>query len=355
MKTVLYISYDGMTDPLGQSQVLPYLKGLSKNGYSISLISCEKAERFEKHRETIEQMCQASNIDWHPLKYTKKPPLFSTLWDVRKINKKAKAIYQEKQFELVYCRSYIAALSAMHLKKNYGTKMLFDMRGFWADERIDGNIWSLSNPVFKKAYQFFKKKEKQFFSESDHIVSLTENGKQEILSWNLPSVANDKITVIPCCVDIDLFNPANLNISSIQEKRATLGLTDTDFVLGYVGSIGTWYMLSEMLDYFKTLKQQIPNTKFLFVTGENPESIFLLQLKKESNKKTSSSPLVCTKKYQCISRCFINPSFSFAQPTPKKHLLQPNKEKLWRWESHWFVAQELVIPMQLLSNTMQEV
>ena len=30
MAKILYISYDGMTDPLGQSQVIPYLVGLVK-------------------------------------------------------------------------------------------------------------------------------------------------------------------------------------------------------------------------------------------------------------------------------------------------------------------------------------
>ena len=38
---ILYLSYDGMTDPLGQSQVLPYLAGLSKKGFRFHLISFE--------------------------------------------------------------------------------------------------------------------------------------------------------------------------------------------------------------------------------------------------------------------------------------------------------------------------
>ena len=38
---ILYISYDGMLEPLGQSQVIPYLGMLSKK-YKIFLISFEK-------------------------------------------------------------------------------------------------------------------------------------------------------------------------------------------------------------------------------------------------------------------------------------------------------------------------
>src|SRR5205814_6316570 len=38
-RCVLYISYNGMLDPLGQSQVIPYLKELSKLGVRFTLLS----------------------------------------------------------------------------------------------------------------------------------------------------------------------------------------------------------------------------------------------------------------------------------------------------------------------------
>ena len=77
-KQVLYLSYDGMTDPLGQSQVLPYIVGLTKEGYSFTLVSCEKKERYVQHRKIIEQICNDNNIDWQPIFYTKNPPVLST-------------------------------------------------------------------------------------------------------------------------------------------------------------------------------------------------------------------------------------------------------------------------------------
>jgi hypothetical protein len=86
---VLYISYDGMTDPLGQSQVLPYLSGLSKEGFKFHLISFEKEEKFKIHREHIQAICDRDGIVWHPLKYTKKPPMLSTLYDVTRMRKLA--------------------------------------------------------------------------------------------------------------------------------------------------------------------------------------------------------------------------------------------------------------------------
>ncbi len=64
--SVIYISYDGMTDPLGQSQVLSYVRRLSLQGYAVHIISFEKAKAFEKHRERIEEYINGFDIIWHP-------------------------------------------------------------------------------------------------------------------------------------------------------------------------------------------------------------------------------------------------------------------------------------------------
>ena len=41
--SVLYITYDGLMEPLGQSQVLAYLERLAP-GRRIHLLSCEKTD-----------------------------------------------------------------------------------------------------------------------------------------------------------------------------------------------------------------------------------------------------------------------------------------------------------------------
>ena len=41
MNKILYLTYDGLTDPLGQSQILPYLIKLSLDN-EIHIISAEK-------------------------------------------------------------------------------------------------------------------------------------------------------------------------------------------------------------------------------------------------------------------------------------------------------------------------
>ena len=131
-KNILYISYDGLTDPLGQSQILPYILGLSKKGYAFTIISAEKSSIFDSRKKQIEKICKESNIDWRPINYTKTPPILSTIYDVRIINNLAFKLYKEKSFYAVHCRSYISAIVGRKMQQKLGVKFIFDMRGFWA-------------------------------------------------------------------------------------------------------------------------------------------------------------------------------------------------------------------------------
>ena len=47
MKTVLYLTYDGLSDPLGQSQILKYLVPLSKTN-NLIILSFEKNYKDKK-------------------------------------------------------------------------------------------------------------------------------------------------------------------------------------------------------------------------------------------------------------------------------------------------------------------
>lgn len=250
-----------MTDPLGQSQVLPYLTALSKEGYAISLLSVEKAANFEKRAALIHEITQENNISWHYISYTKKPPVLSTLYDLRRMMKKARRLHQIEKFDFLHCRSYISALLGLEFKKKYGLPFIFDMRGFWADERVDGGLWNLKNPVFKRIYHYFKKQEKAFLQEAAHIISLTHKAREEMESWGLAQLA--PIQVIPCCVDTELFKDGKtLELDFEKSPRIT-----------YLGSIGTWYMLEEMLLFFKKLKERYPAAHFNFITTEAPDQI----------------------------------------------------------------------------------
>jgi glycosyltransferase involved in cell wall biosynthesis len=151
------------------------------------------------------------------------------------------------RIKMVHARSYISALIGLFTKKLAGTKLLFDMRGLWADERTDGGIW----PENGRIYRTVKALERHLLLQSDHVVTLTH--ASETVIANFPYMRGEAIpiSVIPTCADLDRFAPQN-------DIPKSDGLT-----LGYLGSIGTWYMFDEVLECFKLIKARQPNARML--------------------------------------------------------------------------------------------
>jgi glycosyltransferase involved in cell wall biosynthesis len=155
----------------------------------------------------------------------------------------------------------------LRLKRNKNIKLIFDMRGFWADERVEGRIWSLDHPLYRWIYKYFKRAERRLVELSDHVIVLTQAAKTEIASWQLTS----SITVIPCCVDINLFKASRVSAGKKLELRNSMGIGPNDFVLLYLGSLGTWYMKDEMLAFYQALRLKKPNARFLCLTPDVDE------------------------------------------------------------------------------------
>lgn len=260
-----------MTDQLGQSQVIPYLVGLSKKEFEIHILSAEKKNNFQKRQTYIAELLNSNKINWHSIYYTKKPPIISTLKDISNLKRKAKKLHNIHNFDIIHCRSYIASFVGLYFKKKFGIKFIFDMRGFFADERIDGNIWNIKNPIFYFVYKFIKIKEIQFFQNADYTISLTYEGEKIIRT--LENCENIYIKVIPCCADLAHFNYEIIDNNIINNLRKKLNISDNNFIISYLGSIGTWYLLDEMLQFFKLLSKKIENSKFLFITNDNPKEI----------------------------------------------------------------------------------
>ena len=138
MKRILYISYDGMTDALGKGQVINYLIGLRAYNYEFDIFSFEKSGKFASQKNHIEPLLKAHQIGWFPQVFHSKPPVISKVYDKVKLKNQAIKLYKEHRYDLIDCRGYMGAEVGLSLKEKFGAKFLFDMRGFWADEKADG-------------------------------------------------------------------------------------------------------------------------------------------------------------------------------------------------------------------------
>jgi glycosyltransferase involved in cell wall biosynthesis len=268
---ILFISYDGLTDPLGQSQILPYIIGLAKADYKMSVLSFEKKEGLLKNESTIKKICALHGITWHQLPYTNSIPVLSKVYDKWQMKKKVLQLYKKNKYHALHCRSYISAEFGMLIKKQFGAKFIFDMRGFWADEKKDGGAWNVKNPIFNYIYNYYKNKEKQYIQNADAIVSLTHAAKKIIEQWPFYK-SSTPIYVVPCSVDTNHFQLVTDDKKN-NAKQSLLNIPTNAFVLSYLGALGSWYCLDEMLQLFKKISEIKPNALFLILSHTNKNYI----------------------------------------------------------------------------------
>ena len=247
---VLFLSYDGMLEPLGQSQVLSYLKCLAFNR-KIHLISFEKSVDWTNvnERVRIANDIAAAGIVWHPLRYHKFPSALATAWDVVCGISLGLWLVLRHRIGVVHARSYVPSVMALMIKRITGVKYIFDMRGFWADERVDGGLWSPSGRMYRLAKGF----ERRFLLSADHVVSLTHVAVRVMQRFEYLQDCMPAITVIPTCANLNHFKP-------LAREHASENL-----VLGYVGTVGTWYLFDEVVRCFALLLTLCPDAKFLIV------------------------------------------------------------------------------------------
>lgn len=262
MKT-LFISYDGLTDPLGESQILPYLMSLAQKGHRITVLSFEKPDRFLEGEARLRGKFDRAGLVWKPVRFTARPKYAAKAWDLLRMYFYAWRIARRDSIELVHCRSYQAAQTGTWLKSLTGCKVLFDIRGFWVDERTDGGIWKKENLFERFLYWFYKRIERKLYREADHIISLTEAAVPIIREMTRPATA---VTVIPCCADFQHFNV--LPAERRAELRHRLAIPSDGLVVGYVGSLGTWYLVEEMFRLLGHILKSSEPARALIVTRD---------------------------------------------------------------------------------------
>ena len=258
---ILYISYDGMLEPLGQSQVISYLNLLSDK-HKIYLISFEKQIDLVNTNDfiSLKNSLAESDIVWYPMKYHKWPSIFATAWDIFCGLILGFILILTYKIKIIHARSYVSALIAYYLKLCFGVKFIFDMRGFWADEKVDGGSWKRSGFLYKITKYF----EKKFILSADHIVTLTNASVRELNKFPYVNINSLFITVIPTCADLKKFSPIKVKNSNINNNN---------FTLGYVGSVGTYYMFDEVIKCFSIFLKINKNSHFLIINHKQHEII----------------------------------------------------------------------------------
>lgn len=312
---ILYISYDSALEPIPQSQVIPYLKELSKDSYIFHWLFFDKSDSIDSRRQrnALKQSLLKYNIILHSLPYYKRPYLIAKAFNIFCGVIFGSFCILRYNISIIHCRSEVASVIGIVLKFFFRKKLIYDRRGFMAEDYVEGGMWKSRDSFLYKLLIFIDNK---LLLYSDRVVVLTHKMKNWLM-LNRPWIKNT-ITVIPCCLDSSRFNSHNTDIT-----KSTLGL-GSKFLFVYSGSLGTWYLLDNMIDFFITAKQYIPNAHFLILTMSDHQIAKNAIKAKRVNAKDFTVRSVhfdeVHKFLKCAdsSICFIKPVISKLASSPTK-------------------------------------
>jgi glycosyltransferase involved in cell wall biosynthesis len=201
--TILYITYDGLLDPLGPSQILPYIKDISRQQDKVVVLSFEKSERLLRGKDALLSDLRNYPITWQPLRFTRGLGFLGKSLDLSLMYLKAFFISCKYDIKVVHARAHPPAQVGLFVKRVTKAKFIFDFRGLWVDERVDKGGWDLNRFFDRIQYRYFKRVERNLLAQSDHVVVLTNKVVDEVMKLGV--INKSRITVIPCCADYNHF------------------------------------------------------------------------------------------------------------------------------------------------------
>lgn len=305
---VLYISYNGIDEPLVHSQVLNYLGCLSQRGYRFTLLTFERPLAGTADVAATRARLAALGIAWHGVSAHRRWGALSSLLDVLNGVAVARGLLRTRAARLVHARSFIPALIAWRLAHRTGLPFVNDLRGFWVDEKVYRGRLREGGLVYRLA----KRLEAQVLRASGAIISLSDRGSRALRDF---TVWHDRspppMTTIPTCVDTDRFVP---DMSAPRSQR----------VFGYVGSLSAEYLPEHIVGYFAAALARFPGSRLQLVSRSSAAPV--LALAARHGLPQDSIGLVACRPDQVpaqiarfdVALSFIRPHFSKLASCPTK-------------------------------------
>jgi glycosyltransferase involved in cell wall biosynthesis len=270
----LYVSHNGMLDPLGQSQVLPYLRGLARRGIEFDLVSFELPERETDAIEALREQLRAEGVRWWPLRRARDPRLQTKVKEAARGVLLAVAAAGRRRPTIVHGRGYIpTAVGDAVASAVPGAKLLFDCRGMLGDEYVDAGHWTED----RLEYRLLKRYESRAFKRAEGVVVLTHALRRWVLDRGLIG-PKTHIETIPCCVDFGRFH---FDPDARRRVRAGLGLSDEHLLVVYSGSLSALYREADLARFVGVTKRRAQRP-FAFLALTQSPSENLVRMLRES-------------------------------------------------------------------------
>lgn len=201
---VLFLSYTGLAEPLGVSQVLSYLVRLSAS-HRITLVTFEKANDLTDQplMQSRRAACEAAGIRWVPLRYHKRPRLLATGYDLARLALTGWREARRIDADLIHARAYIAGFVSLALGAVLRRPFIFDTRAFWPEELIASGRLRRGS----RLHRLIAAGERLAFRRAAGVVFLTRAAVTHLNAVDPSLLARADVVSIPTCADLDRFRP----------------------------------------------------------------------------------------------------------------------------------------------------
>lgn len=257
MTPTLYLTRNGLLEPLGQSQVLAYLRGLSRD-HRITLITYEKDEdQADAARVAATRAeCERIGIRWLPQRFRPRPRFVAPALDLLRMSWLVRREVRAQRVRLIHARSYIPAAVALLVGRMTGVPFIFDMRALWPEELIVAGRLRRGSAVHRAIVAV----ERACLRRAAGVVSLTHAAVGYLTQAYPGELAGQRVVVIPTCADLDRFVPADRP----PARR----------VIGCLGTVTSgWFRLDWLAAFLAVAAARDPATTFELTTRDDPARV----------------------------------------------------------------------------------
>ena len=151
-----------------------------------------------------------------------------------------------------------SGLPALIAARRLGLPFYYEVRGL-AEVTMESRDDNFKD---SHGYKFLVDLEHLVCSEADHVFTLTQPMKDELVARGL---AAEKVTLVPNSCDIERFTPRPRD----EELAAELGIPPGLPVIGYIGTFVDYEGLDDLAEAAGLLRQRGQDFRLLLVGGEN--------------------------------------------------------------------------------------
>lgn len=251
---VIYITFDGLLEPLGASQIVTPLVKLAGRGIRYTIASLEKpadlaqTDRVGRLRDDL----RTAGIEWYPGLFV----AGDTKANVRALLLSAVTVGWSAS--LIHARGHTSAGVAYVASRIRRIPFFFDMRGYWMEERLEEGNWTTTSIP----YRLGKRLEGHLLRSAAAVSCLTRMAADDLRIRR----QNSCVETITTVADYERFQRCGPT-SAVPPAVATR-LRDR-LVVSYIGSVNASYSTKSALSLAQRVLCRRPDAIFLVLSRQS--------------------------------------------------------------------------------------